>query len=96
MVIQSIKSINTAIPSSRIISCEFIIITHYLPNSDYLFCGDEVYKKIGERLKPIATYISGRCKVVKIDGKPKSLSYLKSKRKPMVAVYFKDLELTPF
>jgi hypothetical protein len=86
----------SAIPNEKIINCEFVIITHYLPNTNYVFENDLVFKKIGNRLKPIATYMSGRCKVVKINNKPKSLAWLKANRKPKIEVYCKNILVLPF
>lgn len=86
----------SAIPTERIMSCDFVIITHYLPNTDYVFSGNEVYKKINGNLKPISTYMSGRCKVVKINGKPKSLTWLKANRKPKIETFIKNIQILPF
>lgn len=35
----------SAIPNEKIINCEFVIITHYLPNTNYVFENDLVFKK---------------------------------------------------
>lgn len=86
----------TAIPKDTIINCEFVIITHYLPNTNYVFENDLVFKKVGERLKPVATYMSGRCKVVKIDSTPKSLTWIKANRKPKIEIFAKNIEVLPF
>jgi hypothetical protein len=96
MVIQSIITSLSAIPQDRLINCEFVIITHYLPNTNYVFENDLVFKKVGERLKPVATYMSGRCKVVKINNTPKSLTWLKANRKPKIEVFAKNIEVLPF
>ena len=96
MVIQSTILSLSAIPIDRIINCEFVIITHYLPNTNYVFENDLVFKKIGKRLKPIATYLSGRCKVVKIDSTPKSLTWLKANRKSKIEVFAKNFDMLPF
>ena len=76
--------------------CEFVIVTHKLPNTNYVFEGDSIYKVIGNQIKPISTYISGRCKVVKINGKPISLSKLKKNRVNFVDVYVKNIQQYPF
>ncbi len=85
-----------AIPNDKVINCEFVIITHYLPNTNYVFENDFVFKKVGERLKLAATYLSGRCKVVKINNTPKSLTWLKANRKPKIEVYCKNILVLPF
>ena len=86
----------SAIPKDRLINCEFVIITHYLPNTNYVFENDLVFKKIGQILKPVATYMSGRCKVVKIESNPKSLTWLKANRKPIIEVFAKNIKVLPF
>ena len=96
MVIQSTIVVLSAIPKERLINCEFVIITHYLPNTNYVFENDLVFKKVGERLKPVATYMSGRCKVVKIDSTPKSLNWLKVNRKPKIEIFATNIEVLPF
>jgi hypothetical protein len=85
----------SAIPNN-IMKCEFVIVTHKLPNTNYVFEGDSIYKVIGNQIKPISTYISGRCKVVKINGKPISLSKLKKNRVNFVDVYVKNIQQYPF
>ncbi len=96
MVIQPIITSLSAIPNDKVINCEFVIITHHLPNTNYVFENDFVFKKVGERLKPITTYMTGRCKVVKINNTPKSLTWLKANRKPKIEVYCKNIEVLPF
>jgi hypothetical protein len=86
----------SAIPNEKIINCEFVIITHYLPNTNYVFENDLVFKKVENRLKPITTYMSGRSKVVKINNKPKSLTWLKANRKPKIDFYCKNILVLPF
>jgi hypothetical protein len=96
MVIQSTITRLSAIPNEKIMNCGFVIITHYLPNTNYVFENDLVFKKVGDRLKPTATYMSGRCRVVKINKNPKSLTWLKANRKPKIEIFINNLELCPF
>ena len=96
MAIHSAITSISAIPNKRLINCEFVIITHYLPNTNYVFENDLVFKKIGLSLKPVAIYLSGRCKVVKINGTPKSLSCLKANRKHKIEIYCTNPEILPF
>jgi hypothetical protein len=96
MVIHSTITSIFAIPNEKVMNCDFVITTHYLPNTNYVFENDLVFKKVGNNLKPVATYMSGRCKVVKINKKPKSLSWLKATRKTKVEIFIKNLELYPF
>jgi hypothetical protein len=81
---------------SRIMSCDFIIITHYLPNTNYVFENDLVFKKDNGTIKPISTYMSGRCKVAKINKTPKSLKWLKANRKPKIDIFARNIQLLPF
>ena len=85
----------SAIPKD-IMECDFIVITHKIPNTNYIFEGDSIYKVIGQQIKPISTYISGRCKVVKINGKPISLSKLKKNRVNFIDVYVTNIKQCPF
>lgn len=86
----------SAIPNQRLMSCDFVIITHYLPNTDYVFSDHDLFKKIGTRLKPISIYRSGRCYVAKINNKPKSITWLIANRKPKIDVYVSNYEIFPF
>lgn len=85
----------SAIPND-IMECEFVIITHRLPNTDYIFEGDSIYKVTGQQIKPISTYISGRCVVAKVNGKPISLSKLKRMRVNFIDVYVTNIKQYPF
>jgi len=81
---------------SRIMSCDFIIITHYLPNTNYVFENDLVFKNDNGTIKPISTYMSGRCKVAKINKTPKSLKWLKANRKPKIDIFARNIQLLHF
>jgi hypothetical protein len=86
----------SAIPKDKIINCDFVIITHYLPNTNYVFENEKVFKKIGYKLKPISTYMSGRCKVIKINGKPLSISKLNQLKKKCIMVFVTNIFEMPF
>lgn len=78
------------IPFERLISCEWLIITHKL--NDYFFQNDECFKS-GKRLKLIKC---GGSVGYKINGKFRSLTWLKHNRKPHIEVWVDKVELTPF
>lgn len=78
------------IPFERLISCEWIIITHKL--EDYLFQNDECFRG-NKRLKLIK---SGGSIGYKINRKFRSLTWIKQNRKPHIQVMCDKLELTPF
>jgi hypothetical protein len=86
----------SAIPKNKIINCDFVIITHYLPNTNYVFENEKVFKKVGNKLKPISTYMSGRCKVIKINGKPLSVSKLNQLKKKCIMVFVTNIFEMPF
>lgn len=78
------------IPFDRVITCEWIIITHKL--GDYYFQNDECFKK-NKRLKLIKC---GGSVGYKINGKFRSLTWIKQIRRPHINVWADKLELTPF
>ena len=78
------------IPFERLISCEWIIITHQL--GDYLFQNDECFKG-GRRIKLIKC---GGSIGYKINGKFRSLTWLKQNRTPHIEVWCKNIQLIPF
>lgn len=78
------------IPFDKLISCEWVIITHQL--GDYLFQNDECFKD-NRRIKLIKC---GGSIGYKINGKFRSLTWLKQNRKPHIQVMCDKLELTPF
>ena len=78
------------IPFERLINCEWIIITHKL--GDYLFQNDECFKQ-EKRIKLIKC---GGSIGYKINGKFRSLTWLKQNRKPHIKVMCDKIELTPF
>lgn len=85
-----------AIPKEKLVSCDFIIITHYLPNTNYVFSGNEIYKQINDKLKPVSIYLSGRCMVAKINKTPKSLTWLKANKKPKIDIFATNIQISPF
>lgn len=85
----------SAIPKD-VMECDFVIITHRLPKTDYVFENDSIYKIKGNNLKEVSVYISGRCKVAKINGKAISFMKLKAKRLPCVDIYVKNIKKYPF
>lgn len=92
---QGITSI-AAIPECRIIDAQFIIITHYLPGTNYVFSGNQVFLKKNNAIKAVATYLSGRCYVAKINSKPKSIAWINSKKKNCIEFYLTKYNLIPF
>lgn len=78
------------IPFKRLISCEWVIITHKF--GDYLFQNDECFKG-NKRVKLIKC---GGSVGYKINDKFRSLTWLKQNRKPHIKVMCDKLELTPF
>ena len=86
----------SAIPNDKIVDCEFVIITHYLPMTNYVFENEKIFKQIGNRLQPIATYMSGRCKVAKINGKPISLSKLNQNKRKCILIFATKIIELPF
>lgn len=78
------------IPTEQIMSCNWIIITHRL--GDYLFQNDECFKS-GKRISKIK---SGGSIGYKINGRFRSLTWIKANRKLHFKVMCEDLELLPF
>ena len=78
------------IPTELIMSCNWIILTHRL--GDYLFQNDECFKS-GKRISKIK---SGGSIGYKINGRFRSLTWIKANRKLHFEVMCEDVELLPF
>ena len=78
------------IPFDKIISCEWVIITHKL--GDYLFQNDECFKG-KKRIKLIKC---GGSIGYKINGKFRSLTWIRLNMKPHIEVFAENIELLPF
>ena len=78
------------IPKDRIMSCKWIIITHRL--GDYLFENEDCFKG----RKRISKIKSGGSIGYKINGRFRSLTWIKAHRKPHFDVMCEDVEFLPF
>ena len=78
------------IPFDRLLSCEWVIITHKLDR--YFFENNRCFLPHKE-LKPIKC---GGSIGYKINGKFRSLTWLKQNRKPHIEVWCRNIQLIPF
>ena len=78
------------IPFEKLISCEWVIITHKL--NGYFFQNDECFNG-NRRLK---LFKCGGSVGYKINGKFRSPTWLKQNRKPHIEVWLDKVELIPF
>jgi hypothetical protein len=78
------------IPSDKIMTCNWVIITHKL--GDYLFSNNDCYKKG----KQICLIKCGGSIGYKINGKFRSLTWIAKNKKPCIEVYASNIELLPF
>ncbi len=78
------------IPMNRLMSCEWVIITHQLGN--YLFENDRCFSPN----KELCLIKCGGSVGYKLNGKFRSLTWLKYNRKPIIKVMIGKYELIPF
>jgi hypothetical protein len=79
------------IPFERLLSCEWVIITHLI--NGYLMSGDDMYRSDLKQLKQIKC---GGSIGYKLNGRFRSMTWIKLNRKPVIKVMVKKYEIMPF